>query len=153
MPVARFQLLFRHLRIFDDTTLLRETAHVPAKLAASRSYKQVNEWSRHIQDEMSKLYTPGTMVAVDECIQAFTGRSDLTTHIPNKPPPDGIKIWVIAQDGTFLRWLWHDPGIKGLIGLTPSTQLQGARVTPTQRVVISLLQLLPRASYHIFFFG
>ena len=92
MPVARFQLLFRHLRIFDDTTLLRETAHVPAKLAASRSYKQVNEWSRHIQDEMSKLYTPGTMVAVDECIQGFTGRSDLTTHIPNKPTPDGIKI-------------------------------------------------------------
>lgn len=149
MSLARFQLLFRYLRIFDDTTLLREAAHIPAKLVASKSYKQVNEWSRHIQEEMGKLYTPGTMVAVDECMQAFTGRSDLKTHIPNKPTPDGIKIWVIAQDGIFLRWLWHEPG-KGAIGLTPSTQLQGVRITPTQRVVVSLLQLLPPASYHIF---
>ena len=149
MSLARFQLLFRYLRIFDDITLLRETGHISTKLAASKSYKQVNEWSRHIQEEMAKLYTPGTMVAVDECMQGFTGRSDLKTHIPNKPTPDGFKIWVIAQDGIFLRWLWHEPG-KGPIGLTPSTQLQGARVTPTQRVVISLLELLPRTSYHIF---
>ena len=149
MPLVRFQLLFRYLRVFDDVTLLQETIHVPAKLAASRSYKQVNEWSRHIQKEMEQLYIPGTMVAVDECMQGFTGKSDLKTHIPNKPTPDGFKIWVIAQDGIFLRWLWHEPG-KGPIGIMPLAQLGNIHVTPTQRVVMSLLRLLPHATYHIF---
>lgn len=151
MPLARFELLWRHLHIFDDACLSSEAVHVPSKLAASKSYQQVNEWSRHIQDEMARIYVPGTLVAVDECMQGFTGRSDLKTHIPNKPTPDGIKIWVVAQDGIFLRWLWHEPG-KGPVGIPTERQLgrKDLHLTPTQRVVIALLKLLPNTSYHVF---
>ena len=65
---------------------------------------------------MSEIYVPGSHVAVDECMVGFTGKSDLKTHIPNKPTPDGIKIWVIAQDGIFMRWLWHVPN-QGPVGI------------------------------------
>uniref|UniRef100_A0A0C4BKQ5 PiggyBac transposable element-derived protein domain-containing protein n=1 Tax=Fusarium oxysporum (strain Fo5176) TaxID=660025 RepID=A0A0C4BKQ5_FUSOF len=35
------------------------------------------------------------------------GRSKETTIVKNKPTPVGFKIWVVAQHGFFLRWLWH----------------------------------------------
>lgn len=73
------------------------------------------------------------------------------TFIPNKPTPEGIKIWVLAQDGIFLRWLWHVPN-KGPIGLCPPERQSNSNlhITPTQRVVVSLLNLLPPAMYHVY---
>jgi hypothetical protein len=40
----------------------------------------------------------------------FTGKSNETTTIKGKPIPVGFFIWVIAQQGFFICWLWH---IKG----------------------------------------
>jgi hypothetical protein len=42
----------------------------------------------------------------------FTGRSKETTLVKGKPTPVGFKVWVIAQQGFFLRWLWH---VKALL--------------------------------------
>ena len=151
MTLNRFEALFRHIRVFDDATVITERAELPSKLPASKAYHQVNQWSRHIQDTMEEVYIPGTHIAVDECIQGFTGRSTLKTYIPNKPTPYGIKIWVVAQGGIFLRWLWHEPG-KGPIGIE-KRQRSGTyqyHLTPTQRVVVALLNLLPKANYHVF---
>jgi hypothetical protein len=99
----------------------------------------------------------------------FTGRSVETTTIPTKPIPTGYKVWVVAESGYFLRWLWHTHG-KGPVGLTVRPQPRprprsSARTTkqateiasveepylnPTQNVVLTLLKQLPPASYHVF---
>lgn len=148
MTLRRFQLLFRRIHIFSEAEIFSQLA---SSSAFPKAYLQVEKWSSYIQQQLEKVYVPGTLIAVDECIQGFTGRSALKTYIPNKPTPEGIKIWVIAQDGIFLRWLWHTPG-KGPIGI-PKKQRNDDHpyhLTPTQLVVVTLINLLPTASYHVF---
>ncbi|KAK2005206.1 hypothetical protein LZ32DRAFT_503133, partial [Colletotrichum eremochloae] len=121
-------------------------------------YRKVNEWSAHIQETGDSFYTPGSDLTVDEAMVRFTGRSLETTTIPTKPIPTGYKIWMLAQAGYCLRWLWHVHG-KGPYGLVaqaqpaqaqPAQPAQPAVLTPTQRVVTTLIALLPAAIYHIF---
>ncbi|KAF6806764.1 hypothetical protein CPLU01_15868 [Colletotrichum plurivorum] len=119
-------------------------------------YRQVNGWSAHIQETGESFYTPGTGLTVDEAMVRFTGRSTETTTVPNKPTPVGFKVWVLAQKGYCLRWLWHVHG-QGPYGLVPQArQARGdieakkAALTPTQRVVTTLVALLPAAGYHVF---
>ena len=95
------------------------------------------------------MYVPGSHVAVDECVVAYTGRSVLTTTIPNKPHPTGFKVWVIAQRGLFLRWIWHMPG-RGPIGIPKRRPTEEIHLNPTQQVVIHLASLLPQLRYHLF---
>ncbi|KAK1948691.1 hypothetical protein LY78DRAFT_708554 [Colletotrichum sublineola] len=119
-------------------------------------YRQVNQWSSPIQEVGDSFYLPGSNPAVDEAMVRFTGRCFEKTTIPSKPTSVGYKVWVLAQSGYFLRWLWHVQG-KGPYGLVSQqrAQLQRERVvddsfTPTQRVVTTLLTLLPLAEYHVF---
>ncbi|KAF6781709.1 hypothetical protein CMUS01_16761, partial [Colletotrichum musicola] len=119
-------------------------------------YRQVNEWSAHIQATGDSFYTPGSGLTVDEAMVRFTGRSVETTTVPNKPIPVGFKVWVLAQKGYCLRWLWHVHG-QGPYGLVPQArpargdeEAKKAALTPTQRVVTTLVALLPVAEYHVF---
>ncbi|KAJ3453855.1 hypothetical protein MRS44_018487 [Fusarium solani] len=66
MTYDRFQLLQRHIRVFN-----------PFNIADTRLPR-----------------TPPTNLAVDECMTRFTGRSYETTKVPNKPTPLGFKSWV-----------------------------------------------------------
>jgi hypothetical protein len=100
MSLHRFQALWRYLRLCDYSDL--DTATAPEK-----AYSRVEKWHRHIQESTAAFYIPGSSVAVDECIQGFQGKSELKPHIPNKPTPDRIKIWAIAEGGILLHWLWH----------------------------------------------
>ena len=149
MSLRRFQALFRRLHIFKDGDILPLAFGDSLKGPKLKAYRQVETWSRHIQETMSLVYVPGSKVAVDECMVGFIGKSHLKTHIPNKPTPDGIKVWVIAQDGIFMRWLWHVPN-NGPVGIPRRDRDDVFRLTPTQLVVVSLLNLLPHASYHVF---
>jgi hypothetical protein len=97
----------------------------------------------------------------------YTGRSTATTIVKGKPTPLGFKIWVIAQSGFFIRWLWHfkgsnydalDRGPRRKRG-RPSTQEREAasreavaltQLGNTQGVVISLCDMLPKQTYHVF---
>ena len=149
MSLRRFETLFRRLHVFKDGDVMPLAFGCSLSGPKMKAYRQVERWSRHIQETMSEMYIPGSNVAVDECMVGFTGKSDLKTHIPNKPTPDGIKIWVVAQDGIFMRWLWHVPN-QGPVGIPKKNSNDTYRLTPTQLVVISLLDLLPRASYHVY---
>jgi hypothetical protein len=97
----------------------------------------------------------------------YTGRSTATTVVKGKPTPLGFKIWVIAQEGFFIRWLWHFKG-SNYHALSrgprrkrgrPSTQEREAaskeaaaltQLGNTQGVVISLCDMLPKQTYHVF---
>ena len=141
MTLNRFEQLWRYIRVYNGEPIPQGSVN--------KAYLSIDEWSDHIQDTMATLYVPGSHVAVDECMQGFTGKSRLKTFIPNKPTPEGIKIWVLAQDGIFLRWLWHIPN-KGPVGLCQPNE-NDLHINPTQRVVVSLLKMLPPgADYHVY---
>lgn len=40
------------------------------------------------------------------------GRVLEIVNIPSKPTPEGFKIWVLANQGYILDWLWHAKGDK-----------------------------------------
>jgi hypothetical protein len=98
----------------------------------------------------------------------FTGRSKDTTLVKNKPTPIGFKVWVIAQNGLFIRWLWHvkaSPYTAVIVELPkkkkPATEPQQGKnrkgkpkrtvaLSNTAGVVIHLVNMLPKQTYHVF---
>ncbi|KAK1840386.1 hypothetical protein CCHR01_16995 [Colletotrichum chrysophilum] len=158
----RFLLLLRRIRIFDPAQAAEPEPPAARRLGQSREYlmpkvyRQVNEWSAHIQQTGDHFYRPGSDLTVHEAMVRFTGRSLETTTVPTKPTPTGYKVWILAQSGYCLRWMWHVHG-AGPYGLVPQARpapgdeaTKRAALTPTQRVVTSLLSLLPLAVYHVF---
>jgi hypothetical protein len=97
MAYDRLFLLQRLLRISDPFN------------SNNGVFSRVQQWSDHIQQASLQLFNPGSHLAIDECMVRFLGRSKETTFVPNKPTPRGFKIWVVAQQGYFLRWIWHTP--------------------------------------------
>ncbi|WAO97069.1 Hypothetical protein NCS54_01477500 [Fusarium falciforme] len=111
MSQWKFQLIHRHLRPFNHTKI-DEAAPLP------KVFQAAEEWSDHIQAVSAEIFLPGSHLAVDECMIRYTGRSKETTVVNGKPAPLGFKIWVIAQQGFFIRWLWHIKDAKyGTVGV------------------------------------
>ena len=68
------------------------------------------------------------------------GRSDVTVNIPSKPEPEGYKIWVLANGGYVLDWLYHAKGDKkGPVDLNP-IYIKEWGFPKTQAVIFDLLQ-------------
>ena len=173
MPYWKFQLIHRHLRPFDHSKI-DETAPLP------KVFQAADEWSDHMQAVAAEIFVPGSHLAVDECMIRYTGRSNETTLVKGKPDPLGLKIWAIAQQGFFIRWLWPIKEAKyGAVGIElpppkSSTQGRGGRgggrgrgaakaagkkpatedkpiaLNSTQSVVVALANMLPKATYHVF---
>ncbi|KNB06171.1 hypothetical protein FOXG_19591 [Fusarium oxysporum f. sp. lycopersici 4287] len=155
MPLRRFQLITRYFRTFDHTNLdLSDERDLP------KTFQAAEEWSEHIQRVSIELYLPGTNLTVDECMVPFTGRSKETTLVKGKPTPVGFKIWVIAQQGYFLQWLWHvkaSPVTAVTVKLeapTPYGKKGKIRteipLSNTQSVVVNLLKRLITQTHHVF---
>ncbi|PNP51514.1 hypothetical protein FNYG_15891 [Fusarium nygamai] len=162
MPLRKFQLISRYLRTFDYTKVdVRDESDLP------KTFQAAEEWSELIQKVSTELYLPGTNLTVDECMVPFTGRSKETTLVKGKPTPVGFKVWVIAQQGFFLQWLWHvkSSPYTAIIVSLPTPKPQGKRgklrteipLSNTQSVVVHLLKRLsahgkelPSQIYHVF---
>ena len=145
IPYNRFQLLQRHLRIFDPED---ETHTIP------RPFSIVDDWSKVVQKASLQFYQPGTNITVDECIVGFTGRSRQTVTIPTKPTPTGFKIWVVGQRGYFMHWLWHLPkmtydSLPLKRGKKRKFEDELPALNPTQSVVVDLVNQLPNTIYHV----
>ncbi|KFA53217.1 hypothetical protein S40293_10033 [Stachybotrys chartarum IBT 40293] len=97
MTFDRFQLLSRRIRIS------------PFSSQPQGPFRPCDEWSDRLQDASLQLWVPGTDLAVDECMIGFEGRAYEKTTVPSKPTPTGFKVWVVAQQGYFLQWIWHTP--------------------------------------------
>jgi hypothetical protein len=47
--------------------------------------------------------------------------------VPGKPTDTGFKVWVVAQLGIFLWWIWHQPGAEhGPVGVERSKRKKSA---------------------------
>lgn len=155
MPLRKFELITRYFRTFDYTKLdVRDESDLP------KTFQAAEEWSNHIQKVSIELYLPGTNLTVDECMVPFTGRSKETTLVKGKPTPVGFKVWVIAQQGFFLQWLWHvksSPYTAVTVEL-PIPKPYGKKgklrtevpLSNTQSVVVHLLKRLSTQTHHVF---
>ena len=63
-----------------------------------------------LRQAFKKYWKIDTHLAVDETIQRFMGRAREIVNIPSKPTPEGFKIWVLANQGYVLDWLFHAKG-------------------------------------------
>lgn len=64
---------------------------------------------------------------MDEGTIRYTGRNSQVTYIPGKPTDTGFKVWVVAQLGLFLRWIWHQQGAgHGPVGVDRSKRRRTA---------------------------
>jgi hypothetical protein len=155
MPLRRFQLITRYIRTYDYTKVeISDQGDLP------KTFQAAKEWSNHIQRVSIELYLSGTNLTVDECMIPFTGRSKETTLVNGKPTPVGFKVWVIAQQGYFLQWLWHMKAspYKAITAELPTPQQRGKKgkllteipLSNTQSIVVHLLKRLPPQTYHVF---
>ncbi|EGU86542.1 hypothetical protein FOXB_02940, partial [Fusarium oxysporum f. sp. conglutinans Fo5176] len=155
MPLRKFELITRYFRTFDYTKLdVRDESDLP------KTFQAAEEWSNHIQRVSIELYLPGTNLTVDECMVPFTGRSKETTLVKGKPTPVGFKVWVIAQQGYFLQWLWHVKAspVTAVAVKLPILKPYGKKgklrteipLSNTQSVVIHLLKRLSTQTHHVF---
>ena len=103
------------------------------------TFEKLEPLSDHLRVQYKKYWTTGTHLAVDETIQRFMGRAKEIVNIPTKPEPEGFKIWVLANCGYVLDWLYHCKGDKnGPVDLDEFfTKELG--FSKTQAVVLDLL--------------
>lgn len=73
-------------------------------------FKRIWDVSKYLRKACRRYYTPGTHLAVDKSIKRFTGRAKEIVNIPSKPTPEGFKIWILANEGYVLDWLFYAKG-------------------------------------------
>ena len=62
-----------------------------------------------LQKNIRDIYTPTTIVTVDETILAFTGKSSLKVYIMAKPHPNGIKLYTLVdKDGVLCAFIIYE---------------------------------------------
>ena len=67
------------------------------------------------------------------------GHTPKIVNIPFKPTPEGFKIWILANIGYILDFMWHTKGEKkGLVNLDISFT-EGEGFLKTQAVILDLL--------------
>jgi hypothetical protein len=109
-----------------------------------RPHEKVDPLWKLLSPSFQRYWKPGRDVAIDECIEGFTGRASDTVNIPTKPTPIGFKIWVLADRGYVLDLLWHvrgDGKDQGPQGLRATWKKLG--FSRTQAVVLELMTRMP----------
>lgn len=139
ISLVRWQQINRYLYCFvcpEDQVL--------QPIKGLRPFDKVDKLAAHLIPLFSKYWAPGRDLAIDEAIQGFCGRARETVNIPSKPTPIGYKMWVVADAGYVISWLWHARGsrkIDGPQGLLPDWDDQA--ISKTQRVVLTLMRHVP----------
>jgi hypothetical protein len=71
----------------------------PQTLARRRFFDKLEPLSSHLQERFQQFVIPATEVSIDEMMVRFTGRSHHTLRMPNKPIPEGYKIFALCEHG------------------------------------------------------
>jgi hypothetical protein len=139
MSRTRWTQIHRYFHVWDAAL-----DHLAPGRAAARPHEKVDPLAKLLLHTFQRYWKPGTNVAIDECIEAFTGRTSDTVNIPTKPTPIGFKIWVLADEGYVFDLLWHVKGDgkdQGPQGLRRTWENKG--FSKTQAVVLELVTRMP----------
>ena len=132
----RFQQLNRYFRCIK---LWQEDNQQGDNPTPRSTFNRVATLAKYIRLACRRLYTPGTHLAVNETIERFMGRAPEIVNIPTKPTPEGFKIWVLANEGYILDWLWHARGNNGGPVNLDKYYTKEEGFSKTQAVVLDLL--------------
>ena len=114
-------------------------------------FDKLEPLSSHLRLTFKQYWRAGTHLTIDETIQRFMGRAHEVVNIPSKPTPEGFKIWVLANQGYVLDWMYHAKGDRaGPIDLDDFwTEDRG--FSKTQAVVLDLVSQegIRKDHYHI----
>jgi hypothetical protein len=140
MSMHRWNQIDRYLHIRDPA--LDQLFERPDDKV--RPHEKVDPLWKLLSSSFQHYWKPGKDLAIDECIEGFTGRTHDIVNIPTKPTPIGFKIWVLADNGYVLDLLWHVKGDgqdQGPQGLRTTWEEQG--FSRTQAVVLELMTRMP----------
>lgn len=85
--------------------------HLPNEPDEKESlFEKLEPLNESLRQAFKRHWATGTHLAVDESIQRFMGRAVEIVNIPSKPTPEGFKIWILANAGYVLDWLYHAKG-------------------------------------------
>src|SRR5947208_1762341 len=138
MGRRRWNHIHRYFHVWDPS-LDRSASNRTA-----RPHEKVDPLAKLLLAAFQHYWKPATDVAIDECIEGFTGRTSDTVNIPTKPTPIRFKIWVLADQGYVFDLLWHVKGDgkdQGPQGLHTTWEKQG--FSKTQAVVLELMTRMP----------
>lgn len=139
MGCDRWKQINRYFHVWDPTS--HQFERPDGKV---RPHEKVCYLGALLISSFQRYWKLGTHVAIDECIEGFTGRSSDTVNIPTKPTPIGFKIWVLADQGYVSDLLWHVKGDgkdQGPQGLSKTWEEKG--FSKTQAVVLELATRMP----------
>ena len=72
-------------------------------------YKKLLPFASEIRKNWGLLRTPGSHVAIDECMIKETGRTSHSTIAPGKPIKEGYKLFAISDEGYLYNYSWYSP--------------------------------------------
>ena len=82
---------------------------------------------------------------MDKLMQRFTGRAKEITNIPCKKHSIRFKIWILADHGYILLWMFHAKGdgkLDGPTGLTLNGSKKGCQQLKQWSVISQYLLIL-----------
>ena len=140
---TRFEQIQRFLHISDPRTNAFEPAspedeelYDVATLDSLWWYK-VEPLVGRFRQACTQYYQPSDSVAIDESVIRCFGRSFHTYKLPNKPIPQGYKLYALADRGYIWYWFFASRA-KSTVEVIKEENL-----TMTGSMVLELLQKLP----------
>ncbi|XP_046981064.1 piggyBac transposable element-derived protein 4-like [Schistocerca americana] len=94
MTKLRYKRIVENLHCNDNSTCVKKGKPSYDKL------QKIRPVTRAISNKLCKVYKPSSVLAVDECMVAFKGRSTLKQYVPMKPVKRGYKVWCLADAST-----------------------------------------------------
>ena len=95
-------------------------------------------------------WSPSTYLTIDKAIIAFRSRINHKVKMKNKPISEGYKIWIAAEHGYTLTWLWHSKqdgpeGIPENRMQVPIGSSKSVFLAPTFALIIHIARILRTA--------
>ena len=102
ISLKRWQQIDRYLHISKTHPSDHQVKETP--------FAKLEPLNDTLRQAFKKYWKIGTHLAIDESIQRFLGRAKEIVNIPSKPTPEGFKIWILANEGYVLDWMYHAKG-------------------------------------------
>ena len=102
ISLKRWQQIDRFLRICSPEE--------PETLYIKTLFEKLEPLSDTLRWLFKQYWAIGTHLAINKTIQRFMGRAKEIVNISSKLTPESFKIWVLANAGYVLDWLYHTKG-------------------------------------------
>ena len=128
ISLIRWQQIDRFLRI--------------SRFISSQStvFEKLDDLSEHLRHAFKQYWSSDTHLIVDENIQRFQDRSDVTINISFKLVSEDYKIWVLINADYVMNWLFHAKNEKQSFVDLNEYWIKEKSFSKTQIVMLNLLK-------------